>query len=205
MRHPKAHWEEVYSTKRVSEVSWYQEHSDVSLDLIRRTGLKTISPIIDVGGGASRLVDDLLAKGYSDLTVLDISAAALNAARDRLGPRADEVTWIEVDITAAVLPHQSFDLWHDRAVFHFLTDADDRDRYVKTVRHSVRPGGHVIVAAFGPDGPLRCSGLPVVRYDPEGLHDQFGPAFELVEHRSENHRTPFGTTQPFIYCYCRTS
>jgi SAM-dependent methyltransferase len=205
MQQAKAHWEEVYSSKPETEVSWYQEHSDVSLGLIARTRLTQHGSIIDVGGGASRLVDDLLDRGYLDVTVLDISSSALDAARRRLGTRTARASWIEADITDVVLPHHRFDLWHDRAVFHFLTDAEDRRRYVQAVGRSVRPGGHVIVAAFGPAGPLRCSGLPVVRYGPESLHDEFGPAFQLIEHTSEDHRTPFGTSQQFIYCYCWTT
>lgn len=205
MKRVKDHWDEVYATKPEFGVSWFQEHSDVSLGLIDRTGVDHGGEIIDVGGGASRLVDDLLADGYSNLTVLDISASALNVARQRLGPLAGAVNWLEADITAVMLPHGKFDLWHDRAVFHFLTEADQRERYVRAARHSVKAGGHVIVAAFGPDGPLRCSGLPTVRYSPDHLHDEFGPTFELVEHKSESHRTPFGSTQQFIYCYCRTS
>jgi SAM-dependent methyltransferase len=205
MQRAKAHWEEVYSTKSETEVSWFQEHSDVSLGLIRRTGVDLAGAVIDVGGGASRLVDDLLAEGYSDLTVLDISALALGVARRRLGALANAVAWLEADVTAVVLPHHKFDVWHDRAVFHFLTETDQRKRYVRAVQHSVKPGGHVIVAAFGPDGPLRCSGLPVVRYSSDRLHDEFGAAFDLIEHTSEAHRTLFGTVQRFIYCYCRTS
>jgi SAM-dependent methyltransferase len=201
----KAHWEGIYSTKSASEVSWFQEHSDVSLGLIVRTGIDKNGAIIDVGGGASRLVDDLLAKGYIDLTVLDISASALSLAKQRIGPLADTVNWLEADVTSAVLPFQRFDLWHDRAVFHFLTARHDRAQYVQAVQHALRSGGHIIVATFGPDGPLRCSGLPVVRYSPDRLHDEFGAAFTLVEHTSENHQTPFGTLQQFIYCYCRTS
>jgi SAM-dependent methyltransferase len=205
MEQTKAHWESVYSTKAETEVSWFQEHSDVSLGLIRRTGVDLAGGIIDVGGGASRLIDDLLADGFTDLTVLDISAAALDVARHRLGALADAVTWLEEDVTTVALPRQKFELWHDRAVFHFLIETEQRERYVRAVHRSVKPGGHVIVAAFGPDGPLRCSGLPVVRYSPDGLHDEFGAAFELIEHASEAHRTPFGTVQQFIYCYCRTS
>jgi SAM-dependent methyltransferase len=199
----KAHWEGIYSTKPATEVSWFQEHSDVSLGLIRRTNLARDGAIIDVGGGASRLVDDLLSEGYRHLTVLDVSAAALGLARRRLGPLADAVTWLEADITSGALPRRRFDLWHDRAVFHFLTDANDRARYIRSARHALRPGGHIIVATFGPDGPSRCSGLPVVRYDPGRLHGEFGASFEPVEHASEDHRTPFGTVQQFIYCRCR--
>ncbi|MEO6808061.1 MAG: class I SAM-dependent methyltransferase [Isosphaeraceae bacterium] len=204
MEQTKAHWEKVYSTKAESEVSWFQEHSEVSLGLIRRTGVDLADAIIDVGGGESRLVDDLLAEGYKDLTVLDISSTALGVARRRLGPLADVVNWIEADATNVVLPAHRFDVWHDRAVFHFLTEADQRARYVQALHHAVKPGGHVIVAAFGPDGPLRCSGLPVVRYSPDRLHDEFGATFNLIEHTSELHHTPFGTEQQFIYCYCRT-
>ena len=204
MQPTKEHWETVYGTKPETEVSWFQEHSDVSLGLIRRTGVAADGAIIDVGGGASRLVDDLLAAGYSNLTVLDISGKALAVARGRLGDAAKSVRWIESDVTQADLPHHGYDVWHDRAVFHFLTEPDQRERYVRTVRQAVRPGGHVIVAAFGPEGPLRCSGLPVVRYSPDRLHDEFGEAFRLVEHTSEQHRTPWGAVQPFVYCYCRT-
>lgn len=195
----KAHWETVYSTMAESEVGWFQEHSELSLGLIRRTGVGLADAIIDVGGGESRFVDDLLAEGYSDLTVLDISPTAPGVVRRRLGPLADAVTWLEADVTNVVLPAQRFEVWHDRAVFHFLTEPDQRARYVDAVHHAVKPGGHVIVATFGPDGPLRCSGLPVVRYDPDRLHDEFGAAFDLIEHASELHRTPFGTVQQFIY------
>jgi SAM-dependent methyltransferase len=199
----KTHWEGIYSTKAATEVSWFQERSHVSLDLIRRTGIGNRGAIIDVGGGASRLVDDLLAEGYQDLTVLDISPSALSLAKHRLGADSRTIRWLEADITSVALPQQRFDVWHDRAVFHFLADEMDRSHYIQTVRNSVRPGGHIIVAAFGPDGPLKCSGLPVVRYSPARLHGEFGTDFELVEHTSEDHRTPFGTVQQFVYCYCR--
>jgi SAM-dependent methyltransferase len=205
MQPNKEHWERVYTTKAATEVSWFQDHSDVSMGLIKRTGAGVDDPIIDVGGGASRLIDDLLGDGYSNLTVLDISGSALQIAQQRLGASALAVTWLEADITATDLPRHGFKVWHDRAVFHFLVDADQRERYVRLVQHAVKPGGHVIIASFGPDGPLRCSGLPVVRYSPDSLHDEFGPSFELVEHTSESHRTPFATVQQFVYCYCRTS
>jgi ubiquinone/menaquinone biosynthesis C-methylase UbiE len=148
-------------------------------------------------------VDDLIADGFQHITVLDVSGTALQVARKRLGTKAIEVKWIEADITQADLPHQAYDLWHDRAVFHFLTQADDRQRYIEVVRHSVRKGGHVIVATFAPDGPERCSGLEVVRYSPESLHSEFGDGFEVVDTTRETHHTPFGTDQKFIYCYCR--
>ena len=199
----KTHWENVYTTKPASEVSWFQEHSEVSLDLIKRTGVSQQSFVIDVGGGASTLVDDLLSDGFENITVLDISAAALHVAQARLAERAQVVTWLEADITRVTLPASHYNVWHDRAVFHFLTRPADRKRYVETVLASVKPGGHVIVATFSLDGPLRCSGLDVVRYSPDGLHEEFGESFLLVEHTQEVHHTPFGTQQQFVYCYCR--
>ncbi len=198
----KSHWENVYGTKAVESVSWYQPHALRSLELIRRVAPNKDARILDVGAGASTLVDDLLDAGMTRVSVLDISAAALAAAQHRLGARAQQVRWIEGDITSVDLEPASVDVWHDRAVFHFLTDPEDRAAYVRQVRRAVRPGGHVIVAAFGPDGPLQCSGLPVVRYAPDALHAQFGNAFELVEHQSEDHRTPAGAVQHFVYCLC---
>lgn len=153
------HWEKVYSTKATDAVSWFQPHADFSVGLIKATGVDRDAAIIDVGGGASTLVDDLLANGYTDLTVLDLSAAALAAARNRLGARASAVRWIEADTTKANLPPNRYDIWHDRAVFHFLTSAEDRAAYVQAVFDSVKPGGHVIVATFAEDGPNQCSGL----------------------------------------------
>ena len=199
----KTHWETVYSSKSTDEVSWFQPHADLSLNLIKATGVGRGAAIIDVGGGASTLVDDLVAEGYADLTVLDLSAAALKAARKRLGAEADRVCWLEADITKAALPASRYDIWHDRAVFHFLTAPADRDAYVRTVLRAVKPGGHVIVATFAEDGPLQCSGLPVMRYRADELHDQFGEAFTLIQHQKEEHHTPFGTVQQFVYCYCR--
>ncbi|MDD4929393.1 MAG: class I SAM-dependent methyltransferase [Gallionella sp.] len=199
----KEHWEKVYSTKAEDAVSWFQPHADMSLALIRATGLGADAGIIDVGGGASTLVDDLAADGYTDLTVLDLSAAALELARKRLVLHANEVSWIQADITRVELPLDRYDIWHDRAVFHFLTDPADRAAYVATVLRSVKPGGHVIVATFSEEGPLQCSGLPVMRYRPEALHEQFGSAFVLMNHQKEEHHTPFGTMQQFVYCYCR--
>jgi len=199
----KTHWEHIYETKAPNQVSWYQEHAQFSLQYVQNTGIRKTDPIIDVGGGASTLVDDLIVDGFQHITVLDVSGTALQVARKRLGTKAIEVKWIEADITQADLPHQAYDLWHDRAVFHFLTQADDRQRYIEVVRHSVRKGGHVIVATFAPDGPERCSGLEVVRYSPESLHSEFGDGFEVVDTTRETHHTPFGTDQKFIYCYCR--
>jgi 2-polyprenyl-3-methyl-5-hydroxy-6-metoxy-1,4-benzoquinol methylase len=199
----KTHWEHIYEKKAPTQVSWYQEHAQFSLQFIRNTGIQKTDALIDVGGGASTLVDDLVADGFENITVLDISAMALKVARERLGERAKPVNWIEADITQANLPHQHYAVWHDRAVFHFLTQTEDRRRYVDLVRHSVRPGGHVIVATFAPDGPERCSGLEVMRYSPERLHGEFGDEFEVVDGAHETHHTPFGTEQKFIYCYCR--
>lgn len=199
----KEHWDKVYSTKPTDGVSWYQEHAESSLRLIQQTGVSSSAEIIDVGGGASTLVDDLIAQGFTHLSVLDLSAAALAATKQRLGRRANEVRWIPGDITKASLPPLSYDVWHDRAVFHFLTDEADRQAYVQTVLRSVKPGGFVIVATFSEDGPTHCSGLPVQRYTADELHDEFGAPFELISHEKEAHHTPFGTTQNFVYCFCR--
>jgi ubiquinone/menaquinone biosynthesis C-methylase UbiE len=199
----KQHWERVYSTKPSTAVSWYQEHAAQSLQLIRATGVPRDAAIVDVGGGASTLVDDLLDEGYGRVTVLDLSAAALEAARRRLGERARTVQWLEADILSAPLPEHAYDIWHDRAVFHFLTEEDDRRAYVAQVLRAVKPHGHVIVATFAADGPTQCSGLPVMRYTPSELHGQFGPSFTLLKQEREEHHTPLGATQKFIYCWCR--
>lgn len=198
----QSHWDRVYSTRSAQEVSWFQPHADQSLNIIRRIAQGRPCRLIDVGGGASTLVDDLLDLQTFDVSVLDISAAALQVAQQRLGDRAGRVQWLAGDLTTIALPEHAFDIWHDRAVFHFMTTPEQRAAYVAQVRRAVRPGGHVIVAAFGPDGPLQCSGLPVVRYDPEALHAQFGDAFELVEHTEEAHHTPGGGVQHFVYCHC---
>jgi len=199
----KNHWDRVYATKSPQGVSWYQPHADQSVRLIRQAGLPPSASIIDVGGGASTLVDDLLHAGYRRLTVLDLSGAALAAAQARLGDEARHVIWLEADVTCVTLPAQTFDLWHDRAVFHFLTGEREREAYVAAVMHAVKPGGHVIVATFAEDGPLQCSGLPVVRYAPASLHAEFGKPFTLLGHEREEHQTPSGSVQKFIYCYCR--
>ena len=199
----KAHWERVYKASAVTDTSWFQEHSAFSLHFIEETGVARVGRIIDVGGGASTLVDDLLDRQFENVTVLDISATALEAARQRLGPRASQVFWREADITTVQLPFHHYDVWHDRAVFHFLTRAEDRAHYVEAVCRAVKPGGYVIIAAFAPDGPTQCSGLGTMRYSPDTLHSEFGEAFELVESSRETHNTPFGTEQQFIYCRCR--
>jgi SAM-dependent methyltransferase len=162
-----------------------------------------MASIIDVGGGESTLVDDLLEQGFQNLTVLDVSQAAIDVNRARLGERARRVHWIVADITRVELEPRVYDVWHDRAVFHFLTAQEQRTAYVRQVARSLRSGGYVIVSTFGPEGPTKCSGLDVVRYDANSLHDQFGTRFRLVESSKEVHQTPFGTTQQFLYCYCR--
>ena len=199
----KQHWENVYTTQAHDQVSWYRDHLDNSLQMILNTGVEKVAAIIDVGGGSSTLVDDLLVNGFIDVSVLDISGTAIAKSKERLGDLAERVNWLEADITAVALPKNHFDVWHDRAVFHFLTDAEDRRKYVELVMRSLKVGGHIIVASFGLDGPQKCSGLDVVRYDPESMHDEFGEPFELINSVGETHETPFGTTQEFIYCYCR--
>jgi ubiquinone/menaquinone biosynthesis C-methylase UbiE len=199
----KDHWEKVYSTKATDSVSWFQAHADMSMHLIRASGLARDAAIIDVGGGASTLVDDLVEDGYSNLTVLDFSGAALNESQRRLGPNAASVRWIEADITRAEFTPHSLDLWHDRAVFHFLTAEEDRATYVRQVLRALKPGGHVVMATFGANGPTQCSGLPVMRYAPDALHAEFGDAFTLLSHEEQLHHTPFGSDPQFIYCMCR--
>ena len=198
-----AHWEEVYNTKAPDAVSWYRPHMETSLALIERAAATPSASIIDVGAGESTLVDDLLARGYRNVTVLDISQTALAVTRERLGSAAGQIDWLIADVTQVSLPGRSYDVWHDRAVFHFLTEPEQRAAYVRNVAHAVKPGGHVIVSTFGPEGPVKCSGLEVARYDAPSLHAQFGRRFQLIESSEELHRTPFGTTQQFLYCYCR--
>lgn len=198
----KDHWESVYTTKAPAAVSWYQEHAERSLQIVQDTDAPLDSPIIDVGGGASTLVDGLLKLGYTNLSVLDLSAAALGGAQTRLGAAAARVKWIEADITKVELPVNGYAIWHDRAVFHFLVSDSDREAYTRNVMRSVQPGGHVIIAAFAEDGPTQCSGLPVKQYRADSLHQAFGDSFELVSHSNEDHHTPFGTVQKFLYCYC---
>lgn len=200
---PRSHWEKVYRTKQSTEVSWYRPHLELSLDLIGEAAGSRDAHIIDVGGGESTLVDDLLAHGYRNLHVLDISATAIAVARERLGGDAHRIDWLCGDVTSFRFAPRQYDVWHDRAVFHFLTDPADRARYVEQVLKSVKPGGHVIVAAFGPGGPLQCSGLDVVRYSPDALHAEFGAPFRLLRHETEIHPTPAGKEQEFVYCYCR--
>jgi SAM-dependent methyltransferase len=204
MNESAAHWDDVYQRKQPNQVSWYREHLERSLAFVDQV-TPAPSAIIDVGGGASTFVDDLLARGHRDVTVLDLSSAALAAARDRLGQRANLVKWLAGDVTTVPFEAHAFDFWHDRAVFHFLRDPTERARYVEQVRRAVKPGGHVLVATFGPQGPERCSGLDVMRYDADELHAAFGDAFRKVESTTEVHSTPWGAEQQFVYCYCRLS
>jgi 2-polyprenyl-3-methyl-5-hydroxy-6-metoxy-1,4-benzoquinol methylase len=199
----KKHWENVYGVKAPDAVSWYRSHLETSLTLIERAVPDHSASIIDVGGGESTLVDDLVARGYKSITVLDVSETAITVTRKRLGRSAEQVRWLVADITKASLKQSSYDVWHDRAVFHFLTSIEQRNAYVRNVAKAVKTGGHIIVSTFGPEGPTKCSGLEVMRYDAESLHEEFGQRFRLVESSKELHRTPFGTTQQFLYCYCR--
>src|SRR5579862_6978118 len=197
------HWETVYCTKPPEALSWYAPHLQLSLDLIQRHAPATTASIIDVGAGEATLVDDLLARGYRNLTVLDVSPTAIEATKKRLGSAAAQVNWIIGDITQFSLAGQTFDLWHDRAVFHFLTSPVQRRGYVESVLEAVKPGGHVIVSTFGPDGPPKCSGLDVLRYDATALHSEFGRQFRVAESSTESHLTPWGSIQQFVYCCCR--
>jgi 2-polyprenyl-3-methyl-5-hydroxy-6-metoxy-1,4-benzoquinol methylase len=199
----KTHWEKVYTTKAPEQVSWYRPHLETSIALIEQSVISRDAPIIDVGGGESTLVDDLLARGFQNVTVLDVSQVAIETTKKRLGQVADRVHWLTADVTQVELEPRAYDVWHDRAVFHFLTRSEQRSAYVRQVALSVKPGGYVIISAFGPEGPTKCSGLDVVRYDADSLHDEFGARFRLVESSKELHETPFGTTQQFLYCYCR--
>ncbi len=199
----QAHWERIYRTKDPTQVSWYQSEARLSLDLIRQVAPDLDAPIIDVGGGASTLVDGLLDAGYPHVTVLDLAPSALVIAQQRLGNRAADVTWMAGNALDAPLPWSNYAVWHDRAVFHFLADPRDRTHYVDQVRYAVRPNGHVIVASFGLDGPAKCSGLDVARYSPEGMHAEFGMGFRLLDSVREDHHTPSGAVQAFVYCLCR--
>ncbi len=196
------HWETVYGTKAPDEVSWFCPHLETSMSFIKRSTPDRSARIIDVGGGESTLVDDLLERGYTNVTVLDISGTAVAVTKARLGGRADRVEWLVGDVTARDLPADTYDVWHDRAVFHFLTSAVDRAAYIKRVRRSVRRGGHVIIGTFGPEGPTKCSGLDVKRYDADSRHGEFGRSFRLIDSMKELHQTPFETTQQFLYCFC---
>jgi len=196
------HWENVYTTKDEKEVSWFEESPTISLALIRSTGLNTRSSIIDIGGGASRLVDALIDEGFEAVTVLDLSEKATTIAKARLGALGARVQWVVADVTKWE-PSETYDVWHDRAALHFLTEPKDRVAYAERVHSAVRPGGHVIIGTFAPDGPERCSGLQVVRHDAASLSEMLGSEFDLIESRPYSHRTPTGATQRFQFSRLR--
>jgi 2-polyprenyl-3-methyl-5-hydroxy-6-metoxy-1,4-benzoquinol methylase len=200
----KRHWEQVYTSKKTDKVSWFQEQAKTSLALIDGCDINKNAAIIDIGGGASTLVDDLLNQGYKKLQVLDLSGSALTVAKQRLGERATEISWLEADITQKEQTNftkNQFDLWHDRAVYHFLTSSNDRKNYLTAIKHALKPNGHFIIATFAKDGPKQCSNLPIVQYSPESLAVEFANDFTLVKQITERHRTPFNTEQAFIYCH----
>ncbi len=194
----QTHWDDVYTSKAEAEVSWFQEEPEVSLSLLELVGARPDDAIVDIGGGASRLVDCLLDKGFTRVSVLDLSAAALAAAQARLGERAKAANWIAADARSWE-PPESYDIWHDRAAFHFLTDAGDQQAYVERLNRGLAVGGHAIVGTFAPDGPEKCSGLPVVRHDADSLSRLFGPGYVLVDSRRHAHKTPWGAVQKFQF------
>ena len=198
-----AHWERVYRTRQSNEVSWYRPHLERSLAFIEAAVPHRDARILDAGGGASTLVDDLLARRYRHVGVLDLSQAALEVCRVRLGDAARDVAWLHGDVRTLALEAGSIDLWHDRAVFHFLIEEADRAAYVRRVVQTLKPGGHLVVATFALDGPARCSGLPVVRYDADSLQQVFGPEFRLEGQANDAHTTPSGNIQSFFYCHFR--
>lgn len=198
----QAHWEDVYTKKGEKEVSWFQESPAPSLELIRQVGATTASAVIDIGGGASRLVDNLVSQGFEDITVLDLSEAALATAKARLGDRGAKVHWVAADATVWE-PLKAYDVWHDRAAFHFLTEERDRSAYVARLERAVKVGGYAIIATFALDGPERCSGLPVVRYDPTTLGQTLGRGFQLLDARRHAHATPWGSDQSFQFSVFR--
>lgn len=199
----KDHWEQVYSTKSTEKLGWYEPHLQTSLSWIRGLDLAVDAPIIDVGGGASTLVDDLLDAGHQSITVLDLSEKALATVKTRLGKKAETVIWMAGDITTMDLPKRYYELWHDRAVFHFLTELDQQMKYRKNLLQALKPGGHLILGTFAPEAPPKCSGLPVQRYSLDQLKDILGGEFELVRHRKELHITPGGVEQMYLYCHFR--
>jgi 2-polyprenyl-3-methyl-5-hydroxy-6-metoxy-1,4-benzoquinol methylase len=196
----QTHWDNVYRTKTPNEMSWFRSHLETSLSLIDRGLNKRLAAVIDVGGGQSTLVSDLLALGYQDLTVLDISVTAIEHAKTLLGPDLEYVTWRVDDILQADLPFRRYDVWHDRAVFHFLTQPEQRLVYIQQATLAVKPGGRVVIGSFGKEGPNTCSGLDVIRYDADSLQKEFGRHFHLIESSTEMHQTPFETIQQFLYC-----
>lgn len=198
----QSHWEDVYQRKGSEGVSWYQAEPKPSLLALDRFGARPTDAFIDVGGGASLLADYLLDRGWSDLTVLDLAQSSLDAARLRLGERSEKIAWICADITNWT-PPRSYDVWHDRAVFHFLTEPAQRSAYKAALTQGLVPGGLLIIATFALDGPEKCSGLPVQRYDAKSLHAELGEGFELVDEWREKHVTPWGDSQVFEWCVFR--
>ena len=199
----KIHWEQVYSTNPTENLGWYKSHLHRSLTWIKELNLTADAPIIDVGAGASTLVDDLLDIGYRSITVLDISEKALSSVKARLGKKTKLVRWLNGDITSVDLPTHHFELWHDRAVFHFLTESDQQQKYRDNLLQGLQPGGHLIIGVFAPEAPPKCSGLPVQRYSQEQLHETLGEEFELVGRCKEQHVTPGGVEQMYLYCHFR--
>ena len=194
----QAHWEGVYTSKGERDVSWFQENPSPSLALIAGIGAAPAAAIIDIGGGASRLVDHLIDRGFQDVTVLDLSAAALEAAKARLGERAGLAQWLVADATRWQ-PSRTYDVWHDRAAFHFLTEESDRTAYIARLRQGLKIGGHIIIATFALDGPEKCSGLPVMRYDAARLAQTLGPGLKLLRSLGNDHATPWGAHQQFQF------
>lgn len=196
----ESHWGRVYESKAPGEMSWYQPHLETSIEWVVQAASDRGAAIIDVGGGDSTLVDDLLALGYRDVTVLDVAEAATGRSRGRLGEAGARVKWIAADVTEAELPERGYDVWHDRAAFHFLTDTTQRREYVRRMARALKPGGHAVIATFGPEGPEQCSGLPTMRYDAAALGRELGPEFRLSRSAVVEHRTPAGRAQQFVYC-----
>jgi len=201
----REHWEKIYLTTPADKVGWYTPHLETSLKWIKELSLPKGVHIIDVGGGASTLVDDLISEGHRLITVLDISKKAMSLAQARLGDKAESVTWLEGDITKVDLPTNHYDLWHDRAVFHFLTGPEQQQQYRGNLLKALRPGGHTIIGTFAPEAPPKCSGLQVQQYTPEELQSTLGPQFELRRHEKELHITPGGVEQMYLYCHFRRS
>jgi 2-polyprenyl-3-methyl-5-hydroxy-6-metoxy-1,4-benzoquinol methylase len=199
----KSHWDQVYATKPVDTVSWFETHAADSLRFLQKTGVDLAAAIVDIGGGASTFVDDLLSLGYKNLSVLDIAEQALSATKTRLGARAGAVNWLVADITKSQFEAHSIDVWHDRAVFHFLTSAEDRKAYIKNMLNALKPNSHAIIATFAEDGSLKCSGLEIVRYSASSLQAELGVSFALIATEKVSHHTPGGNLQQFIYCYFR--
>jgi trans-aconitate methyltransferase len=197
----RAHWQSIYAAKREREVSWFQDDAQPSLTLIEEVASPS-SAVIDIGGGASRLADALLERGFQDLTVLDLSSAALSAAKKRIGSGAEHTQWIVADITTWT-PSRAYDIWHDRATLHFMVAESDRAAYLSRLAQALKPGGHAIIATFAPDGPAQCSGLPVRRYDSEALGQTLGAGFQLMSTRRHEHVTPWGTRQAFQFSVFR--